>query len=381
MKIVYVYRMISHYNGVERILVDKMNMLAEMYEYKVYLITVDQSNHPINYHLSRNINHVDLNICTHSPYRYNNWLKRFCDKLRVSNLFKSRFQNFIREEHPDVIVSVSDTLTNWIVRFHLNIPLVIESHSIFKKNLHWGDGKTPLSGLVYRWYTFFRIRQADVLVTLTASDARYWKRICRDVRIITNIAHLNPFPICNNNMSNHVIFVSRISYQKGITYLVEIWKKVFSHHPEWHLDVFGENESDVYFDLLKNSSSMNIHVNKPTPNIFNHYLNSSILLLTSVFEPFGLVLPEAMSCGLPVVTFDSDYGPREIVTDGVDGFLVPKFDVDFFAYRVCQLIEDPFLREKMGQAGVLSSKRYSAENIMPKWKELFEEVSIMKKNR
>ena len=99
-----------------------------------------------------------------------------------------------------------------------------------------------------------------------------------------------------------------------------------------------------------------------------------MLLLTSRYEPFGLVLPEAMSCGLPVVSFDCDYGPREIITDGIDGYLVPLANVDLFAERICQLIENPDLRQKMGKAGVLSSQRFSPEKIMPQWKSLFERI-------
>jgi glycosyltransferase involved in cell wall biosynthesis len=104
------------------------------------------------------------------------------------------------------------------------------------------------------------------------------------------------------------------------------------------------------------------------------YIGSSILLLTSLFEPFGLVLPEAMSCGLPVVSFDCPYGPADIITDGVDGFLIKNRDVQAFADRVCQLIEDKELRVRMGQAAIKSSQRYRADVIMPKWKELFESL-------
>ena len=123
---------------------------------------------------------------------------------------------------------------------------------------------------------------------------------------------------------------------------------------------------------------INIRVNDGTPDIFDRYCDSSIFILTSVYEPFGLVLPEAMSCGLPVVSFDCDYGPREIITDGVDGYLVPLGNVEMFADRVCQLIENPLLRQKMGQAGILSSKRFSPEIIMPQWDKLFKRITSNK---
>ena len=104
------------------------------------------------------------------------------------------------------------------------------------------------------------------------------------------------------------------------------------------------------------------------------YMKNSILLMTSIYEPFGLVLPEAMSCGLPVVAFDCPYGPADIITDGVDGFIIKDRNVEEYANKVCLLMDDVSLRIKMGQAGIVSSQRYTAERIMPMWKQLFEQV-------
>jgi len=99
-----------------------------------------------------------------------------------------------------------------------------------------------------------------------------------------------------------------------------------------------------------------------------------MLLLTSVHEPFGLVLPEAMSCGLPVVSFDCPYGPADIISDGVDGFLVKDRNIRVFADRVCLLIENEELRVRMGREGITSSQRYKTGVIMPLWNSLFERL-------
>ena len=116
-------------------------------------------------------------------------------------------------------------------------------------------------------------------------------------------------------------------------------------------------------------------LHKPTIDIFEKYVNSSLLLLTSLYEPFGLVIPEAMSCGLPVVAFDCPYGPADIITDGIDGFVVKKRDVSFFSERVCMLLENKKMRIQMGQAAIASSQRYRPNIIMPKWKILFDTIS------
>ena len=139
---------------------------------------------------------------------------------------------------------------------------------------------------------------------------------------------------------------------------------------------YGE-EQDSMLPIIEKMNA-NIHVHEPTSDIMNQYKKNSILVMTSVYEPFGLVLPEAMSCGLPVVTFDCPYGPSNIITDGKDGFLIRNFDIQFFAEKVCLLMNNPDLRKKMGKAGIVSSRRYEAKLIMPQWKELFEQLSNMK---
>jgi glycosyltransferase involved in cell wall biosynthesis len=96
-----------------------------------------------------------------------------------------------------------------------------------------------------------------------------------------------------------------------------------------------------------------------------------MLLLTSRWEPFGLVIPEAMSCGVPVVSFEGD-GPCEIITDGVDGYIVKDRNIEEFADKVCKLIENVELRQQMGKNAIQKAQRYSADNIMPMWKELFD---------
>ena len=119
---------------------------------------------------------------------------------------------------------------------------------------------------------------------------------------------------------------------------------------------------------------MNIHANASNPDIFERYLESSVFILTSLYEPFGLVIPEAMSSGLPVVAFDCPSGPAQIITDGVDGFLIQNRSINMFADKVCQLIESPDLRFSMGKAAIKSSRKYSADVVMPQWITFFNEL-------
>jgi glycosyltransferase involved in cell wall biosynthesis len=145
------------------------------------------------------------------------------------------------------------------------------------------------------------------------------------------------------------------------------------------LNLYGEGDGESSLQKTVSEKKINIIIHRPTSQIHNRYIESSFLLMTSIFEPFGLVLPEAMSCGLPVVAFDCPYGPAEIITDGKDGFLIKKRDINEFALRVSQLIEDCNLRVKMGKEAIKTAQRFHKDLIMPKWKSLFEEISKVSK--
>ena len=166
-----------------------------------------------------------------------------------------------------------------------------------------------------------------------------------------------------------------INKQKDIQSLLMIWSIVSIRHPDWHLHIYGGygEEKKVLMDMIKEMDG-NISVFPPTLDILAKYRESSLLLLTSLFEPFGLVLPEAMSCGLPVVAFDCPYGPREIIRDGVDGFVIENRDIDKFAEKVCLLMTDHNLRVKMGNEGIKSSSRFEGNKIMPLWINLFQSL-------
>ena len=120
----------------------------------------------------------------------------------------------------------------------------------------------------------------------------------------------------------------------------------------------------------------NIHVHQPDPNIFERYLESSVFVLTSLFETFGLVMPEAMSCGLPVIAFDCPSGPANIINDGVDGFLIKNRDFSEYAEKLCQLIESCQLRHEMGKAAIQSAQKYSSKKVMPQWLNLYKKLLV-----
>lgn len=359
MKIVYLYSSLAIMGGIERVLVDKMNYLVS-HGYEVYMITSDQGQHSVPYKLDERIHFYDLKIRFHSQYQYRGW-QRIKEGRRLRRLYHLRLKEKLEEIYPDIIVCTTSQDVHGLLRVKGRIPLVVESHVNFIHPDSWlHRGRTLLNN--------YWIGKADAVVTLTQGDADNWKHVSSHVQVIPNIVHLNETGQYSNCVNKRAIFVGRLVEQKGLPDLIKIWRIVNGRYPDWQLDVFGNGQMDSMPEI-------NVFVHPPTENIMEEYINSSMLLMTSVYEPFGLVLPEAMSCGLPVVAFDCPYGPADIIQHESNGFLVPHGDIILFADDVCALMESPGLRQNMGVAGVKSAQRYQADNIMPQWQRLFSDLT------
>jgi glycosyltransferase involved in cell wall biosynthesis len=366
MKILYVFRALAVWGGIERILVEKMNYLARSYGYEVVMLTVDQGNHPIPYFICSSVWVEDLRVRLHQQYRFCG-VRRLYEGARLSWVLRQRLNQKISEIRPDVIVCVATSYAEVIIPCAGNVPVVVESHSVCTRTF-------PQKNILQycrSWLLKRQLHKAQVIVSLTDGDAKEWRRHFPRVTVIPNMVHRNESETFSDTSSKHVIFVGRFDYQKRVMDAVAIWQCVYPYHPDWHLDIYGEGDGQAELHDRAEKLDINITVHPPTDCIFDKYFESAFLISTSLFEPFGLVLIEAMSCGLPVVAFDCPYGPAEIITDGVDGFLVRDRNLKCFADKVCQLIENPDLRQQMGQAAIRSSQRYQADRIMPAWHELF----------
>ena len=369
-KIVYIVDAFAVWGGIERVLADKINYLIGYYGYEVCLLTVNQGTHSVPYKLHPNVQKIDLGIQMYQQYNFHG-IKRFFIRRKLNKLLNLQLKRAIDKVSPDIIICVKLDFVGVLLAVKGMAPLIVECHTLCKSDALEGSG---LLRRLHSMYWKLLVRRVNAVVALTEGDATAWKRWNRNVFVIPNAVNLNNHSSISDCRNKSAIFVGRFSTQKGIDSLLKIWSLVSEKHPEWQLDIYGEGELRVHYLSVINEMGANVHVFAPTTNIMEKYRENSILLLTSLYEPFGLVLPEAMSCGLPVVAFDCPYGPAEIITDGVDGFLIQNRNVEAFADKVCQLIEDEALRKKMGEAGALSSMRYSPDRIMPQWKSLFENL-------
>ena len=367
MRILYIFRSLAVWGGIERVLVDKMNYLST-HGYEVFMLTTCQGEHPVPYLLEDAVHMEDLGIQFHLQYRYQG-LRKILDGYRRTRLFEKCLSNQLMKIRPDIIVCTTADPVFSIAKVKGIIPLVVESHSIFSRT--FGE-----KGLRQRYVAYLLkkgLKKASCVVALTEGDAMEWRTIHPNVKVIPDIVHLNEGGV-SNHQSKKVIWVGRFDYQKRPLTMIQIWKELYPKHQDWQLDIYGEGDQMLALKNAIRPQNMNIHLHKPTKRIFEAYRNSSILVVTSLYEPFGLVMPEAMSCGLPVVSFDSPYGPSSIIIEGVDGFCVENDNIVLFTKRLEQLMDDSSLRLKIGTFAVESSRRFSSQQIMPKWKDLFDSL-------
>jgi len=346
-----------------------VNFYVRHYGCDVYVIASDQGQHKIPYDLDERIHFMDLNIRFYQRYKYKWWRRPFIYR-QLSLKYHKLLQEQLETIQPDVLVCTSIQDVRLLLKIRGEIPLVVESHINF---MH----PDTLLHQVQKWMNNYWIGKAEAVVTLTDGDAEDWRRMSKHVHIIPNVVHLNDTNLYSDCMAKRVLFVGRFEEQKNIGDLISIWQLVHPKFPDWQLDMYGDGALWEKYKQEADALNINIEIHKPTAQIMDVYCNSSIFVLTSLYEPFGLVIPEAMSCGLPVVSYDSPYGPASIISDGEDGFLIPMHNRQAFADRICQLIEDESLRQCMGKKAVLSSQRFSADKIMPMWKELFERLTSL----
>jgi glycosyltransferase involved in cell wall biosynthesis len=196
------------------------------------------------------------------------------------------------------------------------------------------------------------LKKLDKLVVLTDRDRESWVEL-NNVVTIPDPLSLSPTTI-SLLTEKRVVTIARYSHEKGIDLLLKAWSIVEKQVSDWCLDIFGDGDRTSYEQLIDelkiNSSRCQLHGR--TNDVEKEYLNSSLFVLTSRFEGFGMVITEAMVCGLPVISFDCPWGPRSIIKDGEDGFLVGYLNTTEAAEKVVQLIESPELRICVGSVSL-----------------------------
>lgn len=371
MKIVYCHCSLYNPGGMERVLLNKVKWLSER-GHEILVVTTDQQGRRPFYEFPAGVAIRDLGI-NYSLDIDKPLYKRIPSYLRKRRLHRKRLAELLTCERPDITVSLYPSESSFIPDIKDGSKKVLELH--FNRYFRLQYGRTGLTGLIDRRRSRHDeeiARRFDSFVVLTDEDKGYWGSM-PNIEVIPNAAL--PIPLRSDCTRKRVIAVGRLDYQKSFDRLIEAWE-IATKSTEaggWHLDIFGQGEwRDMLGEMISRkglSGSVTIH--NPTDNIAREYADSSILAMTSHYEGFPMVMVEAMSAGLPIVTFDYKCGPRDIITSGKNGLVVNDGDIAGFAEALTALMSDRELRQQMGREATKVSERYSEERIMNRWMELF----------
>ena len=375
LKIVYVTPALYMAGGVERVLTLKANYFAEHFGYDITIILTEGKGKPLFYSLSDKIKVVNLDIGFEEL-----WTCTFAQKILVylkkQRQFKKALTNVLMSIRPDITVSLLRREINFINGIKDGSRKIGELHvnRANYRNFETNDSNFIKDIFAKFWMRSLvtKLKKLDRFVVLTEEDKSAWPEL-QNICVIPD-----PLSFVPNQVSQlsekRVIAVGRYVYQKGFDLLLQAWAKIEKQFPDWEMVIFGDGNREPYQRQMKELGIdlSRCHLNGSTTDIQKEYINSSVFAFSSRFEGFGMVLIEAMACGLPVVSFACPCGPKDIVKDGEDGMLVENGNVEAFASSLSQLMQNHHLCQSMAKAGQSNVQRFYMEQIAKRWKDIFE---------
>ena len=266
---------------------------------------------------------------------------------------------------PDVIVVIGTT------RAFVNVPAT-RGYRVVAKEYFSIDHRSQLTSSLSRRLT---ARHAQAIVALSEYDARVYRQRygAKKAVVIPNpltFAAPQPSPL----QDKVVLGLGRMSYVKGFDLLLDAWSRVA--HKDWELHLVGDGKMKKKLErMVRDRGIGGVRFFPATSDVEPHYRSASIFVLPSRSEAFGNVLLEAMSVGLPVVSFDCGAGPRDIILPGQTGVFVPPGDTASMAGELDRLMADPGRLRRMGNAARESIRRYDRGLIVSQWEDLLIKTS------
>lgn len=367
MRIVFYTDQLYLHGGIEKMLSQKLNFFSNLENYEVHLITFEQKNNEYCYPISENVVKHNLEINYDRSKSYFSLVN-----LRKVPNHISRVKKKLREIEPDIIIVSNYSFDFYFIPFiSRGIKTIKEYHS---SSYNIESKKKSIKGRFFCHLDEFINSRYDKIVVLNKDEKKHYTT--NNVEVIPNSVVLNTIAQ-NESRKKTIISAGRIAPVKQFDHLIKAWGLIADKCPEWNVEIYGEGDEDLVNELntLINKLDLpRIQLMGATDMLDIVMQQSSIFSLTSATECFPMVLLESLKNGLPVVSYDSPYGPKNIIKENEDGLLVEHNNIKAFASTLMNLIEDNNKRKLMEKKTVENSKRFCESTIMQKWILLFNNV-------
>lgn len=348
-KILFVDNNLHFNGGGERVLCHMANWYASKnYDITILSIGAKQSNS--TFPLNRNVKIEYLNV---NPTRVIG---------NIVTIFK--LAKFLRRRQYDFILGIG---TN------VNVYLGCVA-KLFTQNKYIGCEHNSFDCVPSMWQFLRKISYSmlDAVVILTKSDLDKVVRLNKSTFVIPN--SILPNDSSSDLAARKFLAIGRLSYQKAFERMVDIYSDFHKIVPDWRLDIVGDGPDLSKLEKMIAERNLNdwIRIHSFTQDITKFYQDSSVYLMTSRFEGLPMVLLESQSYGMPIISYDCDTGPRDIISNGENGFLIEVDDKNSFVNAMVILAKDSNLRYKMGYNSKKNIEKFYPENIFVMWDNLFD---------
>lgn len=359
--LVYVNSM-NAFGGIERVIANLSSRLADYYD-----ITILVKDAPVSAYALDDRVHMD-SIDAELKMNMGNRLQRIASA--PINIFKSipKLRRYLRQHHFDVIYTAFPT-TGVEVYFadktYRNKIVASEHASYYAYNS------------VYRKMKKWLYPRLSAISVPTTMDTEIYQKLGYKA---VYIPHLTTYTEVFDNPLNSktVINVGRLTGDKQQMLLLEMWKQIEEvvRETSWKLQIIGSGEEKERLEqYVQDNSVIQVEFVPHTTQIKDYYKKAALFAFTSKMEGFGMVLLEAMSFGVPCISFDCPSGPRDIIKDGKNGFLIPCYDVEQFKKMIVKYIRLSDLdRQRFGQGATDTIQQWSNKHIIEQWTNLFDMV-------
>ena len=379
MKILFFLNNIADRGGTGRIVADKINYLAQYHDIEIFVAYFECEEVIPFYSINKFVNLIPIQM---KP----EYVLSVTKPWILAHLY-GEINRIVKRIKPDVVDTTGISSVNVLLLLICrNVPIVTEKHftyeGLHRKDVelcgkHYSKSLQRISRAILRRYINGHYNKC---VVLTNDDVKAWG--LKNTVVIPNFTNLKFPEIDEEKREKLVINVGRLAEQKDQKTLIEAWKVVNKHYPDWKLEIWGDGElkEQLQAQIEETGVQESVYLKGLTSHIETEYPRASIFALSSRYEGMPLVAIESMTAGVPCVSYDI-MGIRDVITDCEDGVIVPERTPEALAQGIMRLIEDTELRKSMAEASLRNVKKFDKDKIMSQWISLFDSLVKEKKQK